>query len=235
MTDVTVEELQKALPANLKTAATQELADKINQIQSDPLIAEQIRENFISYTHVLKDGRFKTEEYLNAVTYVSFKVMGLTNREAYEKTFPERMAGMILTGRSSKEIAAYVAAYNKGKLVNLVYEQTMIPVWVLNQDAVQKAINTQLDIMANSQSDKARVDAANSILTHLKKPEVKEFQLSIETKENSGMREMQDMLTHLAQKQLEMIENGTPTHLIAAQPLVQEKIEEGEFTDVKPD
>lgn len=40
--------VQKAVPANLKNAVTQTLVDKINNISSEPLIAEQIRDNFIS-------------------------------------------------------------------------------------------------------------------------------------------------------------------------------------------
>jgi len=65
--------VQKAVPANLKNAVTQTLVDKINTISSEPLIAEQIRDNFISYTGVLKEGKFKTEDYLNAVAFVSTK------------------------------------------------------------------------------------------------------------------------------------------------------------------
>lgn len=226
MQPLTVEDVIKALPANLKTAATQELTDKINTIVSDPVAAENIRENFLSYVGVLKDGRFKTEDYLHAITYVSFKIMGLTNKDAYEKTFPDRMSKLISAGTSSKDISAYVAAYNKGKLVNLIYEQTMIPTWVLNQDAFQKAINTQVELMTTSASDLVRTQAANSILTHLKKPEVKEFQISMETKENSGMKELMGSLEQLALQQQELIKQGVPTRQIAAQPLVHETVSE---------
>lgn len=235
MQPLTVEDVIKALPANLKTAATQELTDKINTIVSDPVAAENIRENFLSYVGVLKDGRFKTEDYLHAITYVSFKIMGLTNKDAYEKTFPDRMSKLIAAGTSSKDISAYVAAYNKGKLVNLIYEQTMIPTWVLNQDAFQKAINTQVELMTTSASDLVRTQAANSILTHLKKPEVKEFQISMETKENSGMKELMGSLEQLALQQQELIKQGVPTRQIAAQPLVHEtvpEIVEAEYEEV---
>lgn len=228
---VTVEDLQKALPATLKTAATQSLADKINTIAADPLEAEAIRDNFIGYSHVLRDGKFKMEDYLNAVRYVSYKLMGLTNKEAYERTFPDRMNHFISTGADSKTIAAYVSIYNKGKLVNLIYEQTMIPTWVLNQDAYQKAIKTQMELMSSSGSDLVRTQAANSLLTHLKKPEVKEFQISVEQKENSGMKELMKTMEDLAQQQLNMIKNGASTRDVAALPLSFE-VEEAEFTEV---
>jgi hypothetical protein len=226
----TVDEVRAALPANLKQAATQDLTDKLNSAVLDPEIAQHIRDNFISYVGILKDGKFKTEDYLNAVTYVSFKLMGYSNREAYEKTFPERMAAHLMKGTSQKDLSAYVAAYAKGRLVNLIYEQTMIPTWVLNQDAYQKAINTQVEIMTTSPSDLARTQAANSVLTHLKKPEVKEFQINIDQKEHSGMKELTGLLTELAQKQMDAINAGTPTALIASQPIV-----DGEYSEVDAD
>lgn len=232
MQQLTVQDVIKALPSTMKTAATQELTDKLNSIAADPVAAEGIRENFLNYIGVLKDGRFKTEDYLNAITYVSYKIMGMSNRDAYEKTFPARMTKLVASGATQKDISAYVAMYNKGKLVNLIYEQTMIPIWVLNQDAVQKAINTQVELMTSSGSDLVRTQAANSILTHLKKPEVKEFQISMETKEHSGMKELMGSLEQLALQQQELIRQGVPTRQIAAQPLVHEKTVDAEFTEV---
>lgn len=227
---LTVDEVKKAVPAPQRTAITQSLVDKVNAVVTEPELAEQIRDNFIGYINILKDGKFKVEDYLNAVTYVSFKLMGLSNKDAYEKTFPDRMARHIMQGTSAKELSAYVSIYAKGKLVNLIYEQSMIPTWVLNQDAYQKAINTQVDIMKNSSSDIARTQAANSVLTHLKKPEAKEFQISLETKENSGMRELQDQLRQLAEAQQKAIGEGMTTREIAAQPIL-----DAEYEDVDAD
>ena len=226
---ITIDDVKSAVPANLKTAVTQALVDKINGL-NDPELAGNVKDNFIGYMHVLKDGKFKIDEYLNAVMYVSFKLMGKTNQDAYEATFPDRMAKHILAGSTKKDISSYVAAYAKGKLVNLIYEQSMIPTWVLNQDAFQEAINTQVDIMRTSSSDLARTQAANSVMTHLKKPDVKEFQISMETKENSGMKELAASLRDLAEAQLGAIDTGVPTKLIAAKPIA-----EAEYEDVDPD
>ncbi len=168
---LTKELVEQAVPANLKTSVTQQLVDMINNVSSDPLIAEQVRENFISYTAVLKDGKFKTEDYLHAVAYVSYKLMGKSNKEAYASTFPGRYQILVAKGTTEKDISAYVAAYNRGKLVNLILEQTLVPTWVLNQGIYQQAINTQALLMATANSEKVRSDAANSILTHLKKPD----------------------------------------------------------------
>lgn len=222
--DLTREEVEHALPANLKSAATQQLTDKINQIVSDPLIAQDVRDNFIGYTSVLKDGRYKTTDYLSAVVYVSYKLMGMSNQEAYQKTFPQRYAGMKAKGYSDKDISAYVAAYARGKLVIAIQEQTLVPVHVLNQDIYQKAINVQADLMVNANSEKVRSDAANSILTHLAKPKelASAALVNINVNQNGGMNELKDLLAQVARKQIEAIESGVPTREIAAQALIEQ-------------
>ena len=217
---LTVTDVAKALPPNLKSAATQAFVDQINNIVSDPVVAEQVRDNFISYTKVLQDGKFKTEDYLHAVTYVSFKLMGMSNQDAYFRTFPQRHARLVAANTSSKDIAAYVSAYNRGKLVNLILEQSLVPIWVLNQDAVQKAINTQVDLMTNAQSEMVRTTAANSILTHLAKPKEAGPLVNIDMRESSGMNELRETLTKLAEQQRDLIQRGVSTKTIAEQNIV---------------
>ena len=204
----TVEDVKKAVPSHIRSNITQPLVDTLNNIAADPLIAEDIRNNFVSYSAVLKEGKFKVEDYLNAVAYVSYKIMGNTNEESYAKTFPHRYSALIAKGTAMKDIASYVSAYNKGKLVNLILEQTLVPTWVLNQDLYQKAINVQADLMRNAQSEKVRVEAANSLLTHLGKPKEGSFQISIGEVESSGMREMREMLREVAENQREAIGSG---------------------------
>ena len=204
----TVEDVKKAVPSHIRSNITQPLVDTLNNIAADPLIAEDIRNNFVSYSAVLKEGKFKVEDYLNAVAYVSYKIMGNTNEESYAKTFPQRYSALIAKGTVKKDIASYVSAYNKGKLVNLILEQTLVPSWVLNQDLYQKAINVQADLMQNAQSEKVRAEAANSLLTHLGKPKEGSFQISIGEVESSGMREMREMLREVAENQREAIGSG---------------------------
>ena len=217
---LSVEVVAKAMPANLKGNVTQALVDRINNAVSDPIIAEQIRDNFISYTQVLQDGRYKTEDYLHAVMYVSYKLMGMTNLDAYVRTFPQRYQTLLANGTSSKDIASYVAAYNKGKLVNAILEQTLVPTWVLNQHLYQKALNTQADLMVNAQSEMVRTTAANSILTHLAKPKEAGPLVNIDMRETSGMDELKNAMVSLARQQQEMINSGISPKVVAEQKLV---------------
>lgn len=220
-TPLTREQIEQALPANLKSSATQALTDQINNLSSDPLVAEQIRENFLSYSRVLQEGKFKTEDYLNAVAYVAFKHMGYSNQDAYFRAFPSRHQALVARGATSKDISAYVAAYHKNKLVNLVMEQTLVPVWIVNQDNYQRAINTQVEIMEDdSLPAVARTAAANSVLTHLAKPKEAANTLKLEVSESQGLKDLRGMLEQLARNQREAIQAGMPTKQIAEQKII---------------
>lgn len=221
ITLMTRADIEKALPANLKSSATQALTDTINQITTDPVLAEHIRENFITYTHVLQEGKWSAEQYANAVTYVTHKLMGRTNQDAYALTFPDRMNELVARGTTSKDISAYVAAYHKGKLVNAIMEKCLIPVHVQYVDVYHKAISVQLDLMQNSQSDKVRQDAANSILTHLAKPKEQAPTVAVQVNVNSELDAMKKMMGNLAQAQLDAIDGGMTAKDLAGQVLIE--------------
>lgn len=218
---LTTEEIKQALPAKLRSAATDALRDKINSVTSDQIVAERIRENFISFTSVLNDGRFSTEEYLNAVSYVTYKHMGLSNIDSYVKTFPDRYAALVAKNTPQKDIAAYVYSFSRTKLVVALLEQTLVPMWIVNQDIYQKAINTQARLMMSAQSEKVRSDAANSILTHLAKPKDAVTNINVDLRENSEIRDLQNTLRQLAQQQQELIKSGVKTIEITESKLVR--------------
>lgn len=220
--EMTVELLKAALPRNLQGYASQDFADQVNQVVKDPIVCEQIRDNFLSYSKVLGDGKFKTEDYLNAVVYVTHKLMGYNNQDSYIRAFPDRYQILAARGVSAKDLSAYVSAYAKNKLVNLILEQSLIPSWLLNRDTYQKAINCQLDLMTNANSEKVRAEAANSILTHLKQPEVKKIELDIGVRETSGMDDLRATMADLARQQLKLIDMGQSARSIARAPLVIE-------------
>lgn len=219
---LTVDQIEQCLPAHLKTFATQELVDRINNAVSDPLIAEQIQGNYVSYTSVLKEGKFKIDDYLNAIMYVSYKLMGMTNQDAWARTFPQRYQALLASGNgSAKDISPHVHAYNKGKLVNLIMEQTLVPSWVLNQHLYQKALNVQADLMVNAVSEMVRTTAANSILTQLAKPKDAGPLVNIDMRESSGMNELKELLGQVASKQVEMVAKGVSIKALAADKIVE--------------
>lgn len=217
----TIDLVKKVLPTNLATTVTQELVDTLNTVSSLQEEAELIRDNFLSYSSVLQDGKYKTEDYLNAVKYVSYKLMNLSNKDAYMRTFPQRYQRLMELGTSEKDISSYVSAYSKNKLVNKILEQSLVPTWVLNQDLYQKAINVQAELMVNAQSELVRMQAANSILTNLQKPKEAGPLVNIDLRESSGLQDLKATLSSLAQQQLSLINNGITAKTIAEQKIIE--------------
>lgn len=217
MTALTVEQFKAALPDKVKKSINQELIDQINLTLAEPELYEAYRDNLLSYTKVMADGRFKASNYVEAVKYVSHKLMGCTNIEAYTKTFPDKYQRFVAQGVLPKDIASYVTAYNKSKLVNLIFEQTLIPSYVLNQDLYQKALNVQAELMVSAHSEKVRSDAANSLLTHLKMPEVSKVELDVNVKEDSAIANLRATTLELARQQRLMLESGAMSALQVAE------------------
>lgn len=184
---LTIEQFKSALPDKLKKSLNQDLIDQINQTLSDPDMYEQYRDNMLGFASVMADGRFKVSQYIDAVRYVSHKLMGSTNIDAYGKAFPVRMSQYLANGTASKDIASYVTSYSKGKLVNLIFAQSMIPLYITNADVAQRAVNVLAELMVSANSEKVRSDSANALLTHLKVPEVTRVQLDVGIKDDGGI------------------------------------------------
>ncbi|AUV61842.1 hypothetical protein HWB52_gp27 [Pseudomonas phage Littlefix] len=208
---MTVEQFKAALPDKMKKSVSKEVVAGVINMISDVNLHETFRENLIGYTSVMNDGKHKLESYVNAVKYCTYKVMGKTNIEAYTLTFPDRYQDFVNRGVSPKDIASYVTAYNKGKLVSAIMEQSLIPSWILNQDMYQKALNVQAELMVSAQSEKVRTDAANSILTHLKMPEKAKVELDVSTEANDAIKALHESTMALVEMQQEQIRQKRTT------------------------
>lgn len=225
MTALTEEEFKAALPAPMHKSVNPLLVMRVNNVLSNPEEWEQYKENLLSYTHVLQMGKFKMDSYINAVRYVGFKVMGCTNKDAYKRTFPEKYNRFIADGVAEKDIASYTTAYNKSKLVNLIYEQTLIPSHILNAPLFQRAINVQAEIMTNEgASFKVRSDAANSLMTHLKPNETKKVELDIGVHQSSVIDDYQQAITLMVENQMKLIKAGGDVKEIANAPIPTEEV-----------
>lgn len=230
---LTQEQFEKVLPKTIKGKITAGVLDTVNTLMKDPVLRENYRDNLLSYTSVMKDGRFKLQQYIDAVRYVSYKLMGASNIEAYTKTFPDRFQRLVDEGADDKTISSYCAAYNKTILVNKILEQTMVPVHVLNADIYQKAIKTQAELMITANSEKVRSDAANSLLTHLKAPEVAKMELNVTTNQDSAVDDLRDAARELVKQQKQMLTQGSMSvkDLAHSDIISREKVIDGELVN----
>lgn len=225
---LTKKEFEMALPKQLKLKVDQTFLDNVNNVIQDEDVREAFLDNMITYSSVLKEGRFRLDQYVNAIRYVSFKMYGDTNLGAYIKTFPDKYQKWVDEGKPDNHINAYVTAFKNSKLVMSILEQAMIPTHLLNAHHFQNAINVQAQIMSDEDvSPKVRSDAANSLLTHLKAPETKKIELDIGHKPSSAIEELQDTMSKLAQQQKSILEGGG----MNAQQLAHSRIIEGEKLD----
>lgn len=224
---MTEDEFKRCLPASLRGSVDDSIRQQLNDCLADPNTREAIAQNLLGYTDVISQGKFKLGSYISAIRYVSYKVMGNTNILAYQKTFPDRYSDMVANGVTPKDINSYISAYNKSKLVTLIYEAMMIPTYILNQDVFQEAINTQRDIMNNDRfSPMARVQAAKSLLDTLKPPELKKMQVDVSVKESDTIAQLQKTTQELAQLQLQQLKQGTSLQDILNQPIIEAEYDE---------
>lgn len=208
---LTLNQVKEALPVSFRSNITQDMVNQLNSLSNDPEEARIIRDNVISFAKVLQTGQHKISDYVRACMYVSHKLMGHSNLEAYKKTFPERYAKMVTANKPINYISSIVSAYNKGELVTKITERSIVPAWVLNQDVFQEAINTQSDIMKDpSVPPRDRVAAANSILLALKRPDTMKAELEVTVKTDTGMAALEERLNELSRSQRDAILENRP-------------------------
>lgn len=229
-TPITVEQLKGIMPARQKQNITPEFVNNLNNIVIEPEFREQFRENIIGYVDVLNDPNTSLVGYIKAVKYVSFKIMGFSNQDSWIRTFPDRFQRLVDEEKPDAYVRSLVCAYNKGKLVNQILEQTLVPTWVLNNDKFQKAINVQAELMTNPMvSDKVKSDAANSLLTHLKRPEAAKLEIDIGVGGlvNDSIGELRREVDRLGEAQKEAIRSRT----FNAQEIAESDVVDGEIID----
>ena len=222
-----IEAVKRLVPKNQRGMITPEFCEKVEKSVNDPVLAEQIKSNFISYLNVLSTGKFSMDEYLNAVKYVSFKLLNYTNRDAYAATFPDRWERMVKEGVEEKRMDAYVAMYNKSKLVMAIYEQTIVPTYVLNAPLHQEALNVLAKMIKDpSVRGMAKVKACEAILTHTKQPEIVKGELTIGLQENETITELREVTEQLANTFRASIGKGKTLQDVAEAQIVDVKVEE---------
>lgn len=231
---LSIEEFRTVLPPALKKNLNQDLIDEINLTLSEPGMYDTYRDNLIGFTQVMTEGKFQIENYLTAVKYVSYKLMGCTNIDAFIKTFNAKYNDWVNQGISAKDISSYVSAYNKGKLVNLILKQTLIPHHVYNQDLYQKALMVQVDLMTNAASEKVRSDAANSVLVQLRQPDEVKIKMDIAVSENSALSDLRQSTQELIAAQKLAIQSGLQNAQEVAHSRLVIDMGDVETVEVKP-
>ena len=206
---LTKDQLQGSMPKKFRHNVTDEMISFINSTEGDEF-RDVYKENLIGFASVIEGGRYKMADYINAVKFVSYKLIGDSNTIAYAKTFPDRYQRLVDKNTPMKTISSFSTAYNKGDLVHRILERTLVPVHILNMDIHQEAINTQADLMRTAKSETVRQKAAECLIMQLKAPEASKIEVDV-TYSNSSIDDLRETTRALAQQQLKMIQSGAVT------------------------
>lgn len=214
---ITSEQLELALGSR-RNWASQELVTTLNNLETDG--ADLVRENWLTHANVLREGTYSMDQYTTAIKYVSLKQMGHTNAQAYSIALADRYQELVAKGYDDQRISSHVSAYHKGALVQKLLAQSTVPLYMLYQDEAHKAIKTLVQVMTEpNASFKTRAEAADKLLTHVKRPEAAKIELEVNQKQSDGMNELTTMMRDLAQRQLAAIAGGGNVKDVANLPL----------------
>jgi hypothetical protein len=200
------------------------MIDFINTTEGDEF-RDIYKDNLVGFANVIEGGRYKMLDYINAVKFVSYKLIGDSNTIAYAKTFPDRYQRLVDKNTPAKTISSFSTAYNKGDLVHKILERTLVPIHILNMDIHQEAINTQAELMRSAKSETVRQKAAECLIMQLKAPEAAKIEVDV-TYSNSSIDDLRETTRALAQQQLQMIKSGVVTaeHVAHSDIIARKKI-----------
>jgi hypothetical protein len=87
---------------------------------------------------------------------------------------------------------------------------------MLYADETHKALKVLVDVMESEKSSqKTKAEAANMLLTQVKRPEAAKIELDITHRQPDGMADLTIMMRDLAAKQLKAIEDGASVKTVA--------------------
>jgi len=232
MKELTLDSLKQIIPKNLRSSISEDMVENINSIIEDPEAAKLYREDLLTYTSVLKEGKFNFEAYLDACRFCTFKTIGDTNKDAYIKTFPDRYQRMVDNGWVEKDINSSISAYRKGMMVSKIMERSFIPISILARDLHLEALEVNHTLMYHASSDTVKQKASATILEYTKSPEEAKIEIDMSIRDQGNIVDQyENALRFAAQEQMKMIKAGGDIKNVANIKLTREE----EIIDVQED
>jgi len=227
---LTKEMLLGAVPdKRFRRHVTDEVVAVINS-EPDSELRRVFRDNALTYSSVLSTGKHSLSAYVNAVKFVSLRLIGDKASTAYSKVFPDRYQNLINKNASASYIASFADNYGKTGLITKIMEQTMVPTHILNAGVYQEAINVQAELMHTAKSELVRQKAAESLMSNLTAPAAAKVEIDIGYS-NDVVEDLRATTKALAQQQLKMILNGqSSAKEVAHSEIIAKKVEPVETT-----
>ena len=207
---LSIEQVRGSVPRSFRKHITEEFLAKLEDSLKSDEISAHIRENFLTYSNVLADcdKHVNIWDYVNAVKFISYKIMGYSVDEAYKRVFPHKVGKLVQEGKHSF-INKYANSYNQNKIVNKIYEQTLIPSYVLNAPLYQRALNVLAEMIENDEiRGMAKVKACETILNYTKPPEVTKAEVKVNIQQSDAISDLREVAEAFAKSMQESIASG---------------------------
>ena len=213
---ITHEELINMLPRHKRSLLTSDFVDKINEIAQNPEYGDEFKQNMITYMEVLNGGKYSLNDYKNAILFVTQKLLGASDIDAYARTFPERYQRLLDEGLDRDRMSPYVTAYKRSnKLVQSVIEATLIPTHILNAHIYQESVNRNRELMMHARSETVQQKAATDLMLHLAPPQAAKLEVDIGIKREDVVNDYERAIAMLAEEKLKIIQSHGRTKEIA--------------------
>jgi len=180
--------------------------DLITKICQEDFSEDEFVDSLIAFEDIGRTSRSSTEQYIKAVQFTSYVIMGDTYTQAFKKTHPERA----LKASSDEHITSYASIYANGKLVKEIMQRMTLHNSMLFKDKEFKARKELFNIgMDDTQSGKSRVEALKVFLDNQYR-EQKDAGININLNAGNGsaIDDINQALTKLATRQQTAIEAG---------------------------
>jgi len=205
-----------SLPRNRRKLSDEALSELKYIIEKEPELFEDV----ISYTKVISEGKYSIVEYVNAVRYVTYQMMGYTNRQSYLKIFTDK------ANIDRDTIDKFVNKYNKSKLVLELQKIATVPLYLTHHHLLNKAVAKQAELL-DAKSEMVQHLAAKELCNLLAPPEENHMSIDVNIKKDTTVQDLESTLFKLAEKQVELIGSGKSTNKdIAEMNIIDAVVEE---------
>lgn len=214
--EISVVDLRQAFPEK-KDTVTQELADMINQIQTDPDGAiEGFMNTLVEYQGVMKQCGASMKEYIKAVKFCAhleaedYNIVEAFKKSRWNDEFIRSRIDAPTDSSKYKELTSAASRYHKSPLVKQILLQSDMPLYLMFQGARYKAVSVLVNEMESAVYSKDRISAADKLLTHVKPPENSKVELEIGVSQETKtlQQSLEEQLARVTEMQLQRLAAG---------------------------
>jgi len=178
-------------------------------------------DSIIGFEDIMRGNSNSTEQYIKAIQFASYVGLGMSQTEAYSKCFPDRAMKKISQGEQVLSSAS--STYANGKLVKDITQRMYLHNNLLFLDKEFKARKKLFEIGMSGDS-KTNVEALKVFLDNQYREKDKSgFNMQVNFNDNSGVTNLNDALTKLAERQSTMIERDMITLKEVAESKIVDK------------